>query len=717
MPNSTNDKNNLTEDKDFDLLEMEQKLNEARAEFAIEDVVIENSLEDLKEVLPDAGPEDLGIAGVELNRLKRKYILLKGEYIKRKIEKKYGSEATQEEIDELVRDENIKEFAELEEDIIKKRVTNNKGIYDFFLEKKFNDVFNIGFKNSFEEQVNSNNIVTKENITKKEIKNGSNEIDDSKPLKEKEIENKEKAVLNDANLKNEFLDEFKNEKRIENSSSDLNSVKNFEIEKEENKNLNEQIISDSNNLNQNDNEESKIIENKNQKNTSSLSREKFSENINIDNNIHKQVESEKEKTYIDFEDVLSENEIQAIKEVNLQKTKFMNNTEKYFQENKTENNNKIEYSREEAISKGLNILLSDNLSKDLIKHLRNVQEERKQFELVKNDIVNFCEEVNEESIFEDVTGEISAELLFKYNQKLFNILKQNNLNFPTPKFCDNDDYVSLKKDDFYYFLIEYLKKRGVYLSKRFITVEKNEKFFKKLIFEFYEIAGRKEERLIDDRIRKLRLLDNIDRNELGELNNRYINIIILSNSLLKENEYFDFEYSGRIEYGGIVIYGSNIKEAIKNKFTYLSAKEYVRQIAIPREKAYMIGSKFGMSDIFKEGVSDGFFLEYVENEDFQDLVDERISSSMHIPTHIISYFCLKGSLEKLEKNEKTDPIQIFNLLNYKKTNSAVTIDKFKKRYWEIFNDLYTSDTKESLLIKIRNLEIRGIDDDLEKNGF
>lgn len=124
-----------------------------------------------------------------------------------------------------------------------------------------------------------------------------------------------------------------------------------------------------------------------------------------------------------------------------------------------------------------------------------------------------------------------------------------------------------------------------------------------------------------------------------------------------------------------------------------------------------------MNQLFKEGLSDGFFLEYVENDDFQDLVDERISASMHNPTHIISYFCLKGSLEKLQKDTKTDPIQVFNQLNIKKSNSLEMIEKFKRRYWEIFNSLYNAENKEILLKEIRELEIRGIDDDLEKVGF
>ncbi len=704
MSNITNNIINSQNNNEDELSELDRKLNDIRNEFVIEDVMIEDSLDDLKEILPNAGPEDLGVAGVEFKKMRERYVLVKNDYIKYKIEKKYGSELTKEEVDEFVRDENIREFSELEEAIIKKRIENKGGIIERFIGKKAMSILNIGLSNNFNKKLSFDE---EKFITKETNVISGNDDDENINMKlfsgnntEKSVESTEKVTK-----KENLIDVDNNTLNLQYVSDDDKSKKVIE----------KKCVTSENDLEE-DKYEGGEIDKKIIKKDSSFAND---EKMNEDRVVNGKNISEKEETYIDFEEIVSEAEAKAIRGVNLQRKKFINNTEKHFEGDKRKslNNSKVEYSREEAITKGLSILFSYNLSKSLVKDKKNTSEEDRQFELIKNDVIDFCNKINREKIFRDVTGEVSAEIIFKYNQKLYNLLRHNKLNFPIPEFCGCDNGTRLKKDNFYYFVNEYVRKRNIFLGKRFVNVEGEGDFFKKLLFEFYEIAGQKEERLIDDKIRKLKLLDDVDRGELSEMSNRYVDIIILSNSLLEQNEYSEFEYSGRINYGNIVIYGKNIDKEIVNKFKYLNAKEYVRQIAIPREKAYIIGQELGMNEIFKEGVSDGFFLEYVENENFQDLVDERISASMHNPMHIISYFCLKGALEKLETKEKTDPIQVFNLLNYKKNNSIITIDKFRNRYWEIFNNLRGSKNKDELLKEIRNLGIRGIDDDLEKIGF
>lgn len=721
MSNFTNDTTNSQSGDEQDMSELELKLNNIRNEFVIEDVMIEDSLNDLKEILPSAELEDLGLAGIEFQKMRKRYAFLKNNYIKHKIEKKYGSKLTQEEIDEFVRDENIREFSELEEAIIKKRIKNKGGIVERFIGKKAMNVLNIWFNNNFNKELN----LDKKNITIQEKKRISLYGDDkklnSKQISEKNniddnIEDVKKLnVQEDIKIENVFVEEnVKNKSLINENDSILNS------QYLSNKNKNEKAIEKKQVIDDNDLKKDELMEDKIEK---KIKKENLNfadkEMMNEFGDVNKKSTLEKKETYIDFEEILSETEAQAIRDVNLQRKKFINNTEKYSEDKEQKNLNdpKKKYSREEAIVNGLSILFSYNLSKKLIKDEKNASKEGRQFELIKNDIIDFCNKINREEIFRDMTGEVSAEIVFKYNKKLFNLFRQNKLHFPIPKFCNFNNGTRLKKDNFNYFTNEYMKNRNIFLGNIIVDAKVKGENFKKFLFEFYEIAGQKEELLIDDKIRKLRLLDDMDRGELNEMSNRYVDIIILSNSLLEQNDYSEPGYSGRINYGNIVVYGGGLDKEIGSRFKYLNTKEYVRQIVIPREKAYIIGGELGMNEIFKEGMSDGFFLEYAEDENFQDLVDERISASMHNPMHIISFFCLKGALEKLEKKEKTDPIQVFNLLNYKKTNSTITIDKFKKRYWEIFNNLCNSNNKDDLLEEIRNLGIRGVDDDLEKIGF
>ncbi len=722
MSNSIGSKN-LDEGTDHELLSLEEELNKVRDEFIIEDVMIDNSLNDLKEILPDATSEDLGVAGAEFEELKKKYNFLKDEYIRNKIQKKYGSKLTEKEIKQWIKDENVKEFSELEEGIIKEKVRNDERLSKDFFGEKVKEALNIELDNIFaKKQEQNEQDYEKKDEHKKQIENEEKEsVEEKKP---KLVKEEEKVEKKEPNLTEKRNDNFlKNEVRESENKEivDKQNQKHVETEITKEDKGHENEISEDEDMDKNKEE---MIEIDNEEKNEDLSKDFKKDNskeITKKYNEYNEESNgnEEENAYIDFNEILSETEVEALEDVNLQRTKFMNNVDKHLQsksqESQIESSN--QYSREEAITGGLTMLLLDELSEVSNRELKQKIKDDRQFELIKNDIVNFCEEVNENDAYSDDTGEITAELLFKYNQRLYNIIKQNKLNFPSPRFCNVGADYKIKKDNFYYFLNEYLRGSGIFFSKKITETSIKGEQFKKIFFELYEIAGKKEERLIDDKIRKLKFLDNLDRNELGELIDRYINIFILSDSLLEKNKYTDFEYSGCINHGDIVIYGNDIEKSIKEKFNYLSPKEYLRQIAIPREKAYIIGNVFGMNQLFKEGLSDGFFLEYVENDNFQDLVDERISASMHNPTHIISYFCLKGSLEKLEKNEKTDPIQIFNQLNNKKSNSLETIEKFKKRYWEIFNDLYNANNKEILLEEIRNLGIRGIDDDLEKVGF
>ncbi len=707
MSNSIGNKK-LDEGTDHELLSLEEELNKVRDEFIIEDVMIDNSLNDLKEILPDATSEDLGVAGAEFEELKKKYNFLKDEYIRNKIQKKYGS-LTEKEIKQWIRDENIKEFTELEEGIVAEKISSDNHLDKMFFGDKVKGALNIELNNIFARN------------QKQDEQNQEDGSEHKKLAKSEERENLEEE-------KSKPIIQEKDNNLVESETKeDKHNRINEVIESQSQENIQTDVIEEdeksdeesSTNINKIKEEVSSIDNNKKEAEKDNLKAEVEKSDKYHKEAILKNNENKKENAYIDFNEILSETEVEALEDVNLQRTKFMNNVDKHLQsksqESQIESSN--QYSREEAITGGLTMLLLDELSEVSNRELKQKIKDDRQFELIKNDIVNFCEEVNENDAYSDDTGEITAELLFKYNQRLYNIIKQNKLNFPSPRFCNVGADYKIKKDNFYYFLNEYLRGSGIFFSKKITETSIKGEQFKKIFFELYEIAGKKEERLIDDKIRKLKFLDNLDRNELGELIDRYINIFILSDSLLEKNKYTDFEYSGCINHGDIVIYGNDIEKSIKEKFNYLSPKEYLRQIAIPREKAYIIGNVFGMNQLFKEGLSDGFFLEYVENDNFQDLVDERISASMHNPTHIISYFCLKGSLEKLEKNEKTDPIQIFNQLNNKKSNSLETIEKFKKRYWEIFNDLYNANNKEILLEEIRNLGIRGIDDDLEKVGF